>query len=173
MTLMELGNHSEFLDVMSRNEMLSMYFVHDGGETAKWRLKGHATKLFYQFVGSWAIMLNKPDDIGFKMDGYNLPKLNILENQIVTDKKHNGQLFNETAISATNFNQELRDTKEKRLNAVLDLIKQKPDESFIIWVKHNDEGEFLLKHLSDCYEVKGSDSDDYKRKAIRICKWRI
>ncbi len=39
---MELGNHSEFLDVMSRNEMLAMYFVHDGGETAKWRLKGHA-----------------------------------------------------------------------------------------------------------------------------------
>ena len=49
---MELGNHAEFLDVMSRNEMLAMYFVHDGGETAKWRLKGHATKLFYQFIGS-------------------------------------------------------------------------------------------------------------------------
>ena len=46
---MELGNHSEFLDVMSRNEMLAMYFVHDGGETAKWRIKGHAIKLFYQF----------------------------------------------------------------------------------------------------------------------------
>lgn len=60
---MELGNHSEFLDVMGRNEMLAMYFVHDGGETAKWRLKGHATKLFYQFIGSWAIMLNKPSDI--------------------------------------------------------------------------------------------------------------
>lgn len=60
---MELGNHSEFLDVMGRNEMLAMYFVHDGGETAKWRLKGHATKLFYQFIGTWAIMLNKPSDI--------------------------------------------------------------------------------------------------------------
>jgi hypothetical protein len=30
---MELGNHSEFLGVMSRSEMLSMYFVHDGGDT--------------------------------------------------------------------------------------------------------------------------------------------
>lgn len=74
---MELGNHAEFLDVMSRNEMLAMYFVHDGGETAKWRLKGHATKLFYQFVGSWAIMLNKPHDIGFEMEGYHLPCLNL------------------------------------------------------------------------------------------------
>ena len=39
---MELGNHSEFLGVMTRSEMLSMYFVHDGGQTSKWRLKGHA-----------------------------------------------------------------------------------------------------------------------------------
>jgi len=61
---MELGNHSEFLDVMTRNEMLAMYFVHDGGETSKWRLKGHAESIFYQFVGSWSIMLNKPKDIG-------------------------------------------------------------------------------------------------------------
>src|ERR1039458_9184619 len=52
---MELGNHSEFLDVMSRNQMLAMYFIHDGGETSKWRLKGHAVKSFYQFVGTWSI----------------------------------------------------------------------------------------------------------------------
>lgn len=78
---MELGNHSEFLDVMSRNEMLAMYFVHDGGETAKWRLKGHATKLFYQFIGSWAIMLNKPQDIGFEMEGYALPALTLLKSK--------------------------------------------------------------------------------------------
>ena len=36
---MELGNHSEFCGVMTRSEMLSMFFVHDGGETSKWRLK--------------------------------------------------------------------------------------------------------------------------------------
>src|SRR3989304_5124163 len=34
---MELGNHSEFLGVMRRTEMLSMFFNHDGGETSKWR----------------------------------------------------------------------------------------------------------------------------------------
>jgi superfamily II DNA or RNA helicase len=39
---MELGNHAEFLGVMTRAEMLSMFFVHDGGNTSKWRLKGHA-----------------------------------------------------------------------------------------------------------------------------------
>jgi len=121
---MELGNHSEFLDVMSRNEMLAMYFVHDGGETAKWRLKGHAVKLFYQFIGSWAIMLNKPHDIGFEMEGYHLPKLNLIEKQIVTPKRDNGSLFNDAIISATNFNQELRLTKIQRLDEVVEIVKQ-------------------------------------------------
>ena len=163
---MELGNHAEFLDVMSRNEMLAMYFVHDGGETAKWRLKGHATKLFYQFVGSWAIMLNKPHDIGFNMDGYNLPKLNLIEKQIITPKRDNGSLFNDAIISATNFNQELRLTKLERLDEVVSLINSKPDENFIIWIKQNEEGELLKKLLPEAKEVKGSDSNEYKEKTL-------
>lgn len=163
---MELGNHSEFLDVMSRNEMLAMYFVHDGGETAKWRLKGHATKLFYQFIGTWAIMLNKPHDIGFEMEGYHLPKLNLIERQIVTPKRNNGSLFNDAIISATNFNSELRLTKEQRLDEVVRIINSRPDENFIIWIKQNEEGEMLKKLLPDAKEVKGSDSPEYKESTL-------
>jgi len=159
---MELGNHSEFLDVMSRNEMLAMYFVHDGGETAKWRLKGHAVKSFYQFIGTWAIMLNNPSDIGFSMDGYDLPKLNIVEHKIETPKRDNGQLFNDTIISATNFNSELRLTKTERLNKVVEIVNARPDENFIVWIKQNEEGEALKKLLPEAIEVKGSDSDKWK-----------
>lgn len=162
---MELGNHSEFLDVMSRNEMLAMYFVHDGGETAKWRLKGHATKLFYQFVGSWAIMLNKPHDIGFIMNGYNLPSLNLIERQIITPKRNNGSLFNDTAISATNFNKELRLTKLERLDEVVSLVNN-TSENYIIWIKQNEEGEYLRKLIPDAIEVKGNDSNEYKEKML-------
>lgn len=163
---MELGNHSEFLDVMSRNEMLAMYFVHDGGETSKWRLKGHAIKMFYQFVGSWAIMLNKPQDIGFEMDGYHLPKLNLIERQIITPKRDNGSLFNDVIISATNFNSELRLTKAERLAEVVKIVNSKPDENFIIWIKQNEEGELLKKLLPDAKEVKGSDTPEHKEKTL-------
>ena len=162
---MELGNHSEFLDVMSRNEMLAMYFVHDGGETAKWRLKGHAVKLFYQFIGTWAIMLNKPQDIGFNADGYDLPTLNLIERQIKTSNRNNGQLFNDAIISATNFNQELRLTKLERINEVIDLVNNSK-ENFIIWIKQNEEGELLRQLIPDAIEVKGSDSPEYKEKML-------
>jgi DNA modification methylase len=163
---MELGNHSEFLNVMTRNEMLAMYFVHDGGETAKWRIKGHAKKMFYQFIGTWAIMLNKPEDIGFHMEGYNLPSLNMIERQIITEKKDNGSLFNDTAISATQFNGELRRTKHQRMQAVIDIVNERPNENFIIWIKHNDEGEMLRKMIPGAIEVQGSDSDEWKEKHL-------
>jgi hypothetical protein len=163
---MELGNHAEFLDVMSRNEMLAMYFIHDGGETSKWRLKGHATKIFYQFVGSWSIMLNKPADIGYEMPGYDLPKLNLIEHQIKTPKRVNGSLFNDAIISATNFNHELRLTKKERLDEVVKIVNRTPDENFIIWIKQNEEGDMLKQLLPEAVEVKGSDSNEWKEKTL-------
>jgi DNA modification methylase len=162
---MELGNHAEFLDVMSRNEMLAMYFVHDGGETAKWRIKGHALKSFYQFVGSWSIMLSKPQDIGFNARGYDLPALNLIEKQIKTPKRDNGELFNDAIISATNFNAELRLTKIERIEEVVSIVNNS-SENFIIWIKQNEEGEYLRKLIHDAIEVKGSDSPEYKKAKL-------
>ena len=162
---MELGNHSEFLNVMSRNEMLAMYFVHDGGETAKWRLKGHCVQLFWDWVSQWAVMLAKPSDIGFKADGYNLPPLNLIERQIKTEKRSNGLLFNEVAISATEFNGELRLTKVPRMEDVAKLVNAS-DENWIVWVKQNEEADYLKSLIPDAVEVRGNDSPELKEKRL-------
>lgn len=162
---MELGNHSEFLDVLTRNEMLAMYFVHDGGDTAKWRLKGHAISSFYKWVGSWAVMMNKPSDIGFEMVGYDLPDLNFLEHQIKTKKRDNGQLFNDVAISATNFNQELRFTKLDRLEVAAKIVNES-NEPFIIWIKQDEEADLIKELIPDAVEVRGSHSPEYKEKML-------
>lgn len=162
---MELGNHSEFLNAMSRNEMLAMYFVHDGGDTSKWRLKGHAQQSFYDWVSEWAVMLSKPSDIGFNADGYNLPALNLIERQIKTPKRDNGLLFNEVNISATDFNAELRFTKLQRLDEVCKIVNNS-DENFIIWIKQNEEGDFLRSLIPGCIEVRGDDSPEYKEQKL-------
>ena len=162
---MELGNHSEFLNVMSRNEMLSMYFVHDAGETQKWRLKKPAIQPFYDWVSQWSVMLSKPSDIGFSAKGYDLPELNLIEKQIETEKKDNGKLFNDSAVSATDFNQELRLTKIERMAHVVEIVNNS-DENFIIWVKQNEEGEYLKKLIPDAVEVKGSDTPEHKEKML-------
>jgi hypothetical protein len=162
---MEIGNHSEFLDVMSRSEMLAMYFVHDGGETAKWRIKGHAQKLFYQWVGTWAIMLSKPHDIGFDAGGYDLPNLNLIEKQVKSPTRENGSLFNDAIVSATNFNSELRLTRVERLDQVAEIVNNS-DENFIIWIKQNEEGDALRRMIPGAIEVRGSDAPEQKEKML-------
>lgn len=162
---MENGNYSEFLDVMPRNEMLAMYFVHDAGETQKWRIKKHARKEFWRFISSFAIMFQVPKDIGFDNTGYDLPPLNLIEKQIVTEKRDNGSLFNDMAVSATTFNQELRLTKVERLDVVSDIVNASA-ESFVIWIKHNSEEEYLKKLIPDAVIVTGSDSQEYKKQKL-------
>lgn len=162
---MELGNHAEFLNVMSRTEMLAMYFVHDGGETSKWRLKGHSNQIFWDWVSTWAVMLSKPSDIGFNAIGYELPKLNLIERVIKTCQRDNGMLFNDVAVSATNFNQELRLTKIDRMDQVVEIVNSS-SENFIIWVKQNEEADYLKSLIPDAIEVRGNDSSEYKRDKL-------
>ena len=70
---MELGTQSEFLGIMSQTEMLAMFFIHDGSDTSKWRLKGHARKKFWEWISTWAIVIKSPKDLGYECDGYDLP----------------------------------------------------------------------------------------------------
>lgn len=161
----EICNHAEFLDVMSRNEMLAMYFVHDGGNTSEWRLKGHARQAFWDFVSTWAVMLNRPSDIGYDDKGFDLPPLNVRQVVVETPKRDNGLLFNDTAVNATDFHKELRATYDIRLNKVVELVNSS-DESFIIWIGHDEEGKYLRKLLPDAVEVKGSDSKEYKKENL-------
>ena len=90
---MELGNHAEFVGSMTRTEMLSMFFCHDGGDTSQWRLKGHAEGDFWRWVCSWAITMRKPSDIGFSDEGFDLPELSIVEHIVDADPIHAGFLF--------------------------------------------------------------------------------
>ena len=83
---MELGQHSEFLGAMTYLEMLAMFFVHDGGETSKWRLRKHATDPFWKYVCTWSISLDNPKTLGFDDCGYDLPEIEYIEHIIPVKK---------------------------------------------------------------------------------------
>lgn len=162
---MELGNHCEFLNVMSRAQMLAMYFVHDGGDTAKWRVKRHAVKEFWAWVNSWATMMMKPSDLGFSDEGYDLPPLTIKEHIVSTAKRDNGRLFNDDAVSATTFNQELRETAKERIELAAELANSTNDQ-VIVWVKHNAESDLACKLIPDAVSVSGSEEPEVKKKKL-------
>lgn len=168
----ELGGHAEFLDVMTHNEMLAMYFVNDSKKQkgSKWRLKGHGVNKFYEFVSTWAIMYSHPNDIGFDQYGFDLPELEIIERQVKTEIPE-GHLFGGLAVNATDYNASLRETEIERINETLGILKTIPkDEPVLIWTKQNPEAIRLHKLINElgytCMNVQGSDSAEEKEKNL-------
>ena len=163
---MELANHSEFLGYQSRLGMLATYFINDQDHTSKWRLKRHAVEKFYQFVSSWAIMLTNPADIGYPMQGYDLSEVIYKEHQLITENDFsNGMLFPNLAVSATDFNKELRRTKEQRISKAIEIANAN-EEPHIVWVKHNDEGKEVTAGIHGAVEVSGSDKPEEKAQKL-------
>jgi hypothetical protein len=166
---MELGNHAEFMGVMTRTEMLSTFFYHDGGETAKWVLKGHAEDHFWEWISEWAIAIRKPSEIGYSDDGYNLPPLNIEE--IIVESENgiteDGQLMlvSQLASTLTERRNARRDSLEDRCKTAAGLMANAPDDQWLFWCDLNVESEMLTK-LTGGTEVKGSDNREYKSKSL-------
>lgn len=152
---MELGNHAEFLGIMSYTEMLAMFFVHDGGQTSKWRLKGHAEEMFWQWLGSWAVVMESPRDLGYELDGYELPELRIHE--IIVDGK---EPITET-MTLSQRRQARRDTLELRCQAAADLVNNS-DEQWLVWCDLNNESSRLHELIEQSAEVRGSDRNEDK-----------
>jgi len=160
----ELGSHSEFLNNMQESEMLAMFFINDGMKGEKWKLKGHAEKAFYRWVSTWSVMLSLPSDIGFSDDGYVLPELEIIEHRVETEKKDNGELFNDYAVSAITYNQELRRSQIKRLELARSLINE--NDNYIVVCKQNEEAEIFNRMIPGSVNVSGSDEPEIKKKNL-------
>ena len=162
---MELGNHAQFVGSMSRVEMLSMFFVHDGGETQSWRLKGHAQRDFWKWLASWAVMIRKPSDLGYDDADFKLPKLTLHEHVIRVEKATDGYLF---ALEAAT----LQDRIAARRDSVADRVAEcaaivnASDQPWVVWCNLNSESDALRKAIPDAIEIRGNQTSDEKESAI-------
>jgi len=161
---MELGQHSEFLGGMSYLEMLAMYFVHDGGETSKWRLRKHAKDAFWQYVSGWSIAIDKPDSLGFCSEGYELPEIEYIEH-IIKVENLSDNLFGDVAVSATDLHKDLNRSFDQRIEKTLELVNSN-DNQWIVWGLKNAETDALAKLLPDSINVQGSNLPEYKAKYL-------
>ena len=163
----ELGMQSEFVGAMTREEMLAMFFTHDGGETSKWRLKKHGQAKFWEWMSSWAVLVRKPSDLGDYDDSqYQLPGLNVVNHAVNTDiTPPDGQLLWIPSGAIADKRHINKSSLIDRCHAVSDLVNRSP-EQWIVWCNSNAESTLLKKLILESVEVKGSDKDDHKVGSI-------
>ena len=157
---MELGQHSEFLGTMTYAEMLAMFFVHDGGETQKWRLRKHAKDDFWKYICTFSMSLDNPKRIDESQCGYDLPEINYIEH-IIPVLNNTGSLFADVAVSATDLHKDLNRSMNERVETTAQLVNSS-DKQWIVWTLRNTESELLAKKINDSVNVKGSDTPEFK-----------
>jgi len=164
----ELGNHAEFLGWMTRQEMLSKYFVHDASNTKDWRLKGHAVDSFWSWVKSWAILAAKPSDLGaFDDDGFVLPGHEYVREVVpVVHDGSNGELFAYEKLSSTSLHREMRRSASARASRIAEIHKGAQNEPLVIWCNTNYESDAIRRAIPSATEVRGSDTMEHKEQKL-------
>jgi superfamily II DNA or RNA helicase len=161
----ELGNHAEFLGIRSRSEMLAEFFVHDGGDTQTWRLKGHARQIFWRWVASWGAMLRSPADLGHDASLYALPPLHVTQHTI--DIAHNPAhgLFPLEAQTLMDRRGARRESLTERIRACADLVNA-TDDIWVVWCDLNAEGDALTAAIRGAVQISGADDSDLKEQRL-------
>lgn len=165
----ELGTHAEFLGVCTRSEMLSEFFVHDGGDTQTWRLKGHARGAFWRWVASWAALVSHPLDLGYDETGFDLPPLTVHEHLIPADEdeaRQAGLLFVAEASSLMERRQARKASIGSRVAACVEVVRSEPDEPWVVWCDLNAESEALAAAIPGAAEIRGSMAPDEKERIL-------
>jgi hypothetical protein len=167
----ELGQHAEFLNVMSAKEMLAMFFVHDGAVRAnaeeEWRLKRHAAADFWRWVASWSVMIRHPRDLGYDEPGYDLPPLDMRQVTVKASMAPaGGMLFPMQASTMQERLAARRDSIAERVAEAARLVAEAPDEPWLIWCNLNAEADALVKAIPGAVNVQGSDAPEIKSKRL-------
>nr|AKH47308.1 helicase [uncultured marine virus] len=165
----ELGNHAEFLGICTRAEMLAEYFVHDGGSTQNWRLKGHAVEEFWRWVSTWGVLVRKPADLGIRDGRYDLPPLHVREVTVEIDHsiaQESGALFVQSALTLNDQRRMRRVTIEDRCKRIAAYAAAYPDDPILVWTELNDESAMCARLIPGAVEVKGADSPEDKAAAL-------
>lgn len=167
--LAELGNHAEFLGLMSRAEFLATWFikVDQGLRTTEhhgWRMKRHAVEPFYRWMASWAVALRSPADIGGESAGYDLPPLRIHDAVVASDAPV-GVLFAEMGVKGIQGRLAARRASVgPRVDKTAALVAS-PGQ-WLVWCGLNQESAAVAAAVPDAVEVTGAHSHAEKVAAV-------
>jgi hypothetical protein len=162
---MELGQHAEFLGVMTGNEMLSRFFINDASTASQqWRLKRHAERGFWDWMCSWARMAETPADLGHDASEYVLPPFRVHRHKAAGDVRAPAGALFAGDVSATTMFEVKRQTAEARAQMCAELVPA--DRPCLIWCDTDNEANALAAAIPEAIEVRGSMTAEKKEAAL-------
>lgn len=169
----ELIHYAGFLGVMDTGQALTRWFKRDSTQANNLTLYPHKEREFWLWVASWALFLQRPSDLGFNDDGYELPPITVHYVEVpvdhgsaVPDRDGQGNLFRDAALGVQNAAKEKRDTLQARVAAVRRILDQHPDSHWLVWHDLEVERHALQAAILDAVSVYGDQDLDAREQAI-------
>ena len=163
----ELIHYAAFLGIMDSGQALTRFFQRNSEQAGDLTLYPHKEDEFWLWVNSWAVFLQKPSDLGFSDEGYDLPALEMRYHKVAAklseagiEPNGQGRLLRDAAMGVVEASREARDTIDARVRRVAELVQQSAGDHFILWHDLEDERRAIERALPSAKSVFGAQAID-------------
>ncbi|MDL5159462.1 DNA methyltransferase [Actinomycetospora termitidis] len=176
----ELIHYAGFLGVMDTGQALTRFFQRDSTKANNLTLYPHKRREFWLWLNTWGVFLQRPSDLGYPDDGYDLPDLDVRWHELAvdhtdsnTERDGQDQLFRGGALSVTQAAREKRDSLSERVAKAAELVAEAPSDHFVLWHNLEDERRALAAAIPDVCEVYGTlDLETRERRIVDFSEGR-
>jgi SAM-dependent methyltransferase len=169
----ELIHYAGFLGVMDTGQALTRFFQRDSEKAGNLTLYPHKEQEFWLWVSSWAVFVQRPSDLGYSDEGYDLPPIEVRYHEVPSDytkagHERDGQalMFTDPALGLSAAAAEKRDSLPLRVAKVAEIVNGSA-EHFVVWHDLESERHALQEVLPDAVSVWGSqDLEERERRIV-------
>lgn len=171
----EYLNYAEFLGIMDRNQAKTRFFIRDSEHSDELELNPAHADAFWLWVYSWALFLEKPSDLGYSDEGYDLPELQINLHEVKVDRELLGEFYDrdgqyklmaESPGSLAGEAKVKKATVKQRIAKAKEIVDASPDDNFLIWHLREDERAEIEKTIAGVVSIYGKLPIDEKEERI-------
>ena len=169
----ELIHYAGYLGIMDTGQALTRWFKRDSTQANNLTLYPHKEREFWLWVASWALFLQRPSDLGYSDEGYDLPPMTVHYVEVPVDHatagvERDGQakLFRDAALGVQDAAREKRDTLPARVAATRQIIDQHPDAHWLVWHDLEAERHALQAAIPGAVSIYGEQDLDEREQAV-------
>jgi DNA modification methylase len=169
----ELLAYAAFLDVMDVGQGKTRFFKRDSTKADSLTIHPHKEREFWLWMSTWAIFLQRPSDLGYSDEGYNLPALDVRWHEIPSDHSDagwevygQGKLVKDAAIGIQDAAREKRESLSARVQEMVTILGAEDEENFLIWHDLEAERHAIENAIPAVVSVYGAQEMDEREQAI-------
>lgn len=170
----ELIHYAGYLEVMDTGQALTRFFQRDSTKANNLTLYPNMEDEFWLWISSWALFVTKPSDINpdYSDDGYVLPPLDVRWHELSINYgdsvNRDGQieLFSDAAAGLKEAAQVKRESIDKRVEKMKEIVDENPNEHFILWHDLESERHAIKQALPETVDIYGSQDYNIREKRV-------